>query len=123
AAVCMAFAGSAQAAIISVGSVLPAKFESVEFARPQTFFNTALPEPGATLTSPVNGAIVKWLVQGAEGGPFYLRVLHPNGKGAYEAAGTSLGETPKGAGLEEFSTSLKIKAGDSIGIDPTNGTD
>jgi IPT/TIG domain/PASTA domain len=123
AVVCMAFAGSAQAAIISVGSVLPAKFESVEFGRPQTFFNTALPEPGATLTSPVNGAIVKWLVQGAEGGPFYLRVLHPNGKGAYEAAGTSLGETPKGAGLEEFSTSLKIKAGDSIGIDPTNGTD
>ena len=123
AALCMAFAGSAQAAIISVGSVLPAKFESVEFGRSQTFFNTALPEPGATLTSPVNGAIVKWLVQGAEGGPFYLRVLHPNGKGAYEAAGTSLGATPKGTGLEEFSTSLKIKAGDLIGVDPTNATD
>jgi hypothetical protein len=122
-ALCMAFAASAQAAIISVGSVLPEKFESVEFGRPQTFFNTALPEAGATLTSPVNGAIVKWRVQGAVGGPFFLRVLHPNGKGAYEAAGTSLGETPAGPGLEEFSTSLKIKAGDSIGIDPTNGTD
>jgi len=123
AVICMAFAGSAQAAIISIGSVLPEKFESVEFGRPQTFFNTALPEPGATLTSPVNGAIVEWRVQGAVGGPFYLRVLHPNGKGAYEAAGTSSGVTPGGPGLESFSTNLRIKAGDSIGIDPTNGTD
>jgi IPT/TIG domain-containing protein/PASTA domain-containing protein len=123
AVVCLAFVGSAQAAIISIGSVLPGKFESVEFGRPQTFFNTALPEPGATLTSPVSGAIVKWRVQGAVGGPFYLRVLHPNGKGAYEAAGTSSGATPAGPGLEEFSTNLKIQAGDSIGIDPTNGTD
>jgi hypothetical protein len=123
AAIGMAFAGSAQASVISIGSVLPEKFESVEFGRPQTFFNTALPEPGATLTSPVNGAIVKWRVQGAVGGPFYLRVLHPNGKGAYEAAGTSLGATPTGAGLEEFSTNLKIKAGDLIGLDPTNATD
>lgn len=123
AAVCLAFAGAAQAAIISIGSVLPEKFESVEFGRPQTFFNTALPEPGATLTSPVNGAIVEWRVQGAVGGPFYLRVLHPNGKGAYEAAGTSSGVTPSGPGLESFSTNLKIKAGDSIGIDPTNATD
>jgi IPT/TIG domain-containing protein/PASTA domain-containing protein len=123
AAVCMVFAGSAQAAIISVGSVLPEKFESVEFGRPQTFFNTALPEAGATLASPVNGAIVKWRVQGAKGGPFSLRVLHPNGKGAFEAAGTSLGATPAGEGLEEFATNLKIQAGDLIGLDPTNASD
>jgi hypothetical protein len=123
AAVCLAFAGAAQASVISIGSVLPPEYKSTEFGRPQTLFNTALPEPGATLTSPVDGAIVKWLVQGAEGGPFYLRVLHPNGKGNYEAAGTSLGATPTGPGLQEFSTNLKIKAGDYIGIDPTNATD
>jgi IPT/TIG domain/PASTA domain len=123
AAACLAFAGAAQASVISIGSVLPAEFKSVEFTRPQTFFNTALPESGATLASPVNGAIVRWRVVGAVGGPFYLRVLHPNGKGAYEAAGTSSGESPKGEGLEEFSTSLKIKAGDLIGLDPTSGTD
>ena len=120
---CMVFAGSAQASVISIGSVLPPEFKSVEFGRPQTLFNTALPEPGATLTSPVDGAIVKWLVQGTEGGPFYLRVLHPNGKGSYEAAGTSLGATPTGLGLQEFSTNLKVRAGDYIGIDPTNSTD
>jgi len=123
AALCMAFAGSAQAAIISIGSVLPQEYKAVEFGRQQTLFNTALPEPGATLTSPVNGAIVKWLVQGAEGGPFYLRVLHPTGNGNYEAAGTSLGATPTGPGLQEFSTNLKVRAGDYIGIDPTNATD
>lgn len=123
AVVCLAFAGAAQAAIISVGSVLPEKFTATEFGRPQTFFNTALPESGATLTSPVNGAIVKWRMQGAKGGPFYLRVLHPNGKGAYEAAGTSLGATPVSEGLEEFATNLKIQAGDLIGVDPSNASD
>jgi IPT/TIG domain/PASTA domain len=123
AAICLAFAGSAQASVISIGSVLPKDPVPTEFGRVQTFFNTALPEPGATLSSPVNGAIVRWRLQGASGGPFYLRVLHPNGKGGYEAAGTSQGATPGSEGLEEFSTNLKIKAGDLIGIDPTNATD
>ena len=81
AAICAVFAGAAQASVISIGSVLPQGFEPAEFKRVQTFFNTALPEPGATLASPVSGAIVRWRVEGAEGGPFYLRVLSPNGKG------------------------------------------
>jgi IPT/TIG domain/PASTA domain len=117
------FASVAQASVISIGSVLPGKFEATEFKRVQTFFNTALPESGAALSSPVNGAIVRWRVQGASGGPFYLRVLHPNGKGGYEAAGTSGGATPADPGLQTFTTNLKIKAGDLIGVDPTNATD
>jgi len=116
-------AGTAQASVISVGSVLPEKFTPTEFTRVQTFFNTGLPQPGANLASPVNGAIVRWRIQGASGGPFYLRVLHPNGKGAYEAAGTSLPATPVNEGLQTFSTNLKVRAGDLIGIDPTNATD
>lgn len=120
---CLLFAGAAQASVIRIGSVLPQKFEAKEFGRVQTQFNTALPEPGATLTSPVDGAIVRWQVQGASGGPFYLRVLHPNGKGAYEAAGTSQGVSPSDEGLLAFSANLKIQAGDLIGIDPTNATD
>jgi hypothetical protein len=123
AAVCLAFAGAAQASVISIGSVLPQKFEPTEFGRVQTFFNTALPESGANLSSPVNGAIVRWRVQGASGGPFFLRVLHPNGKGGYEAAGTSQGATPPDESLQTFSTNLKVRAGDLIGIDPTNPTD
>lgn len=123
AAVCLAFAGTAQASVISIGSVLPEKFEPTKFERVQTLFNTALPEAGATLASPVTGAVVRWRIQGAEGGPFYLRVLRPNGKGAYEAVGKSGPETPTNTGLQTFQTNLKIQAGDLIGIDPTSGED
>lgn len=123
ASACALMAASAQAAVISIGSVLPEKFTPTEFTRVQTFFNTGLPQTGANLASPVDGAVVRWRIQGASGGPFYLRVLHPNGKGAYEAAGTSLPATPTNEGLQTFSTNLKIKAGDLIGIDPTSTTD
>lgn len=116
-------AASAQGAVIRIGSVLPEKFTATEFTRVQTFFNTGLPEPGASIASPVDGAIVRWQIQGASGGPFYLRVLHPNGKGAFEASGTSLPATPTNEGLQTFSTNLKVRAGDLIGIDPTNATD
>ena len=115
-------AASAQAAQIRIGSVLPEKFTPTAFERVQTFFNTALPESGASIASPVDGAIVRWQIQGASGGPFYLRVLHPNGKGAYEAAGTSLPATPLDESLQTFSSNLKIKAGDLIVIDPTQAT-
>jgi hypothetical protein len=116
-------ATSAQAATIRIGSVLPEKFVATDFTRVQTLFNTGLPQAGTNLTSPVDGAIVSWRIQGASGGPFYLRVLHPNGKGAYEATSTSLPATPTNEGLQTFSTNLKIRAGDLIGIDPTNPTD
>ncbi|HET8864030.1 MAG TPA: IPT/TIG domain-containing protein [Solirubrobacterales bacterium] len=89
----------------------------------ETLFNTALPEKGANLVSPATGAIVRWRVQGAEGGPFYLRVLRPNGSGAYAAVGTSGGATPSGTGVQTFNANLPIHAGDLIGIDPTKDTD
>jgi hypothetical protein len=116
-------ATAAQASVITIGSVLPDAWASKKFDRVETIFNTALPESGAALTSPVNGAIVRWRIQGAVGGPFYLRVLHPDGKGAYEAAGKSAGASPSGTGLETFETNMKIQAGDLIGVDPTNDTD
>lgn len=122
-ATCAMFAAAAQASVISIGSVLPQKFEPTKFERVQTLFNTALPESGATLSSPVNGAVVRWRIQGAKGGPFYLRVLHPNGKGGYEAAGTSQGASPPDETLQTFNTNLKIQAGDLIGIDPTSAED
>jgi IPT/TIG domain len=122
-ALALAMAATAQASVISIGSVLPEKFTATEFGRVQTLFNTALPQTGANLASPVNGAVVRWRVQGASGGPFYLRVLHPNGKGAYEAAGTSLPASPAGEGLQTFAANLKVQAGDLVGIDPTNVTD
>lgn len=122
-AMALAMATTAQASVISIGSVLPEGATSKPFKRVQTLFNTALPESGATLASPVNGAIVRWRIQGAVGGPFFLRVLHPDGKGSFEASGTSLGQSPSSIGLQTFSTNMKVQAGDLIGIDPSHDAD
>jgi IPT/TIG domain-containing protein/PASTA domain-containing protein len=116
-------ATAAQASTVTVGSVLPTSTEQVEFKEVQTLFNTALPEAGANLVSPVNGAIVLWRVVGAEGGPFTLRVLHPNGKGGYSAHGSSAPVTPADTGLQSFAANIPVETGDLIGIDPTKGTD
>lgn len=116
-------ATTAQAATITVGSVLPPGSTPTAFEQVETLFNTALPEKGANLVSPVSGTIVRWRMQDAEGGPFYLRVLRPNGSGAYTAVGTSNPATPSGTGVQTFTANLPIQAGDLIGVDPTNGTD
>lgn len=116
-------ASGAQASTVSIGSVLPPGSSATEFGEVNTLFNTALPEKGANLVSPVSGAIVRWRVINAEGGPFFLRVLHPNGSGAYKATGTSNPATPTDLGLQTFTTNLPVQAGDLIGVDPTHGSD
>jgi hypothetical protein len=116
-------ASTAQASTITVGSVLPPGSTPTEFGAVETFFNTALPEKGANLTSPVSGAIVRWRMQDSAGGPFYLRVLRPNGSGGYMAAGTSNPVTPSSSGLQTFTANLPVQAGDLIGVDPTNVSD
>jgi hypothetical protein len=121
---CALLATTAQASTITVGSVLPPGGVATEFKQVRTFFNTALPEKGANLTSPVTGAIVRWRMQDPEGGPFALRVLRPNGTGGYMAAGTSNPVTPAaGGGLQTFTANLPVQAGDLIGVDPNNATD
>jgi len=122
-ALLLLMAGGAQASTITVGSVLPPGFTPTPFGQVQTQFNNALPEKGANLVSPANGAIVRWRIQGAEGGPFFLRVLRPNGSGAYAAVGTSNGATPSGPGVQTFTANLPIHAGDLIGIDPSKDSD
>jgi len=116
-------AGSAQASTVTVGSVFPPGSAPTAFGQVQTFFNTALPEKGANLASPVNGTIVRWRVKDAEGGPFRLRILRPNGSGGYMAAGTSNPASPSGTGLQTFTANLPIHAGDLIGVDPSNDAD
>jgi hypothetical protein len=116
-------ATTAQAATVTVGSVLPPGSVATPFGQVQTLFNTALPESGANLASPVTGTIVRWRMQDAEGGPFFLRVLRPNGSGAYTAVGTSNPATPSATGLQTFTANLPIQAGDLIGVDPTSGSD
>jgi len=120
-----ALAGGAVASAntITVGSVLPPGPTSKPVGEIDTFLNTALPEKGANLTSPVSGVVVRWRLQGAKGGPFYLRVLRPNGLGAYTALGKSDPATVTSAGLQTFTTNLPIKAGDVLGVEPTNAAD
>lgn len=116
-------AAGAGATTITVGSVLPPGSTPEEFKEVKTLFNTALPEKGANLSSPVNGLLVRWRVQGAVGGPFTLRVLRPNGNGAYTAVGSSSPATPTSEGVQTFSASIPVKAGNLIGVDATNATD
>jgi IPT/TIG domain/PASTA domain len=115
--------GGAQASTITIGSVLPPGSTPTEFGQVQTLFNSALPEKGSNLTSPVDGTIVRWRVQGASGGPLTLRVLRPNNSGGYQASGTSNPATPSSPELQTFTANLPIKAGDLIGVDPANATD
>jgi hypothetical protein len=122
-AIALFAAVSAQARTITVGSVLPPGATGKPFEAVQTLFNTALPEKGANLVSPVNGAIVRWQAQELKGGPFQLRVLRPTGSGGYTAVGTSNAATPSGTGLQTFTANIPIKAGDLIGIDPTGAAD
>jgi hypothetical protein len=114
---------AAGATTVTVGSVMPPAFTSTPFEGVRTQFNTTLPETGANLASPVNGAIVRWKVQGAVGGPFTLRVLHPNGSGAYTATASSQSAKPNGPGIETFLTQIPIRSGDLIAVDSSNPTD
>ncbi len=118
-----ALAGPASANTVTVGSVLPPNPVSEPVKEVQTFFNTALPEKGASLASPVSGAVVRWRLQGAKGGPFYLRILRPNGLGAYTAVGVSGPGTVTGTGLQTFNANLAIRSGDLLAVEPTNPTD
>jgi IPT/TIG domain/PASTA domain len=116
-------AAAAQATTITVGSVLSPTFTKRAVGPVATLLNTALPEKGASLTSPVNGTIIRWRIQGAAGGPFFLRVLRPSGSGSYMAVGTSAASTPTSEGVQTFTTNLPVRAGDTIGVDPSHESD
>ena len=118
-------APAAQAGTVTVGSPLTAAFTPAEYGAgsPLTLFNSALPEPGANVTSPVNGVILRWSIVGAVGGPFKLRVLTPGTANKYTGAGVSGGGLPGSTDVQTFATVLPVKAGQTIGLDNTNETD
>ena len=108
---------AASAATVTVGAPLPQSFAPRELNGVGTAFNALLPEPGALVTSPIDGTVVRWRVSGAAGGPFRLRILRPAGPETFTGVGTSAPASPAGFGVEEFATALPIKAGDFIGFD------
>jgi hypothetical protein len=116
-------AGTAQAATVTVGSPI-ANIGSGGVSAPngstETVANTALPEAGAHVASPVNGTIVSWrLVSSSSTGDSYaLRVLRPQSNGTYEGVGSA--PESNVVGDQTFSASLPIQAGDLIGVDLAN---
>jgi hypothetical protein len=119
-----ALAAASAQATVTVGSPLTEPLVgSLSPGDPVTFTNLVLPEPGANVTSPVAGTVVRWRIIGASGGPFHLRVLTQAGGTSFTGAGTSEPRTPSSTAMETFTTSLPIGAGQQIGLDVTNGTD
>jgi len=107
----------AEAAVVTVGSPLSGSFPNSYGSGDQTVTNLVLGEPGANVTSPVSGTIVRWRLSGASGGPFSLRVLTPGGGTTFTGAGTSAPQTPSSTATESFTTNLPISAGQQIGLD------
>ena len=108
---------------MTVGSPLTASFGTLNPGTPTTVANFVLVEPGANVTSPVSGTIVRWRITQATGGPFRLRVLSPVGGTTYTGAGTSEPRIPSSTATQTFTTNLPISAGQSIGLDLTNASD
>jgi IPT/TIG domain len=117
-------AAGAGAATVTVGSPLTAPYFSTITcgAAPGCMYaNTALSEPGAHVTSPVSGRIVRWRIAGNYSGDFVLRVLRPTGTGQYTGAGSTLPVNATGETTVSFPADLAIEAGDLIGVDYEDG--
>jgi hypothetical protein len=111
-------ASSAQAATVTVGSPLTVPFTG-SFGGTATEINFTLVEPGSQATSPVDGTIVSYRVKvdSSSTGRFAIRAIRPASGGAFTGAGTGTALTPPGTGLQIFSASLPIRAGDFVGLD------
>ena len=115
-------APGAGAVTVTIGSPLTGPFSPGSSGMPATWTNTVLP-PGASLKSPNDGTIVRWRIVGASGGPFYLRVLTPDGGTTYTGAGTGPAQFPTTSGTQTFPASLPIGAGQIVGFDNTGTMD
>jgi hypothetical protein len=110
-------AAPAASAAVTIGTPL----------QPSTFTTTApgptlmtVDYPGAQLSSPIDGVVVRYRVQASDWGNVALRVLRPAGAGAFDAVGTSIPAFVGGASDDlphVQAAQLPIAAGDQIGID------
>lgn len=109
--------------MVTVGEPSTTPFASATVGSAATVIDSALSTPGANLTSPVSGTIIRWHVSGFEGGPWKLRVLTPLGGTGYKGSGTSAGQIVSSPATQTFTTSLPIQAGQIIAVDNTNNSD
>ncbi len=107
---------SAQAATVTVGSPLTANFTGALTSH-SLEVNTALPEPGATVASPVDGTIINWRAILGSTGEMSLLVVKPASGGAYTPGLGMSSVHTNSVGLQTFPSGLVVKAGDLIGLD------
>ena len=70
------------------------------------------------LQVPFDGTVTSFSVNsGSSTNQIELRVLRPAGNGTYTGAGTSRAEKLNNAGVNTFTVSLPVKAGDVLGLD------
>ncbi len=121
----LALCASAQAAPVTIGSTATTGVISAPSTPTglDTVIDVSVSGAGATVISPISGTIVSWHLTGFVGGPFYLRVLTPNGGATYTGTGKSAGVIPSGVPTQTFTTSLPIKAGQTIGVDNSSPSD
>jgi hypothetical protein len=117
---CIGLASGAQAAIVTVGSPLIGSFTPAMIGPGNTLFNKKGP---AVPLSPVTGVVVGWNITGAEGGPYYLRILTPVGAAEFTGAEKSGPATPLTTGAQHFAALMPIKAGQMVAFDHTSGAD
>jgi hypothetical protein len=115
-------APAALAKPIIVGSPLEGKFSHGKVSTEGTYFNSSLSEPGAHVVSPVDGAIIEVNLVGNNEGPYRVRVLSPDGGSSYTAKASSPWLTLAPGGESHFHT-LKIEAGDTVGLDMPAGAE
>lgn len=115
--------GAAGATMVTVGATGTTSVAPAQVGSPATIFNTTLAEPGALVTSPLSGTIVRWHVTGFTGGPWRLQVLTPLGGLSYFGGGRSAPELPSSTATQTYATSIPIKAGQTIAVENANGSD
>jgi hypothetical protein len=101
------------------GTCAPADAE----IRPCVIVTTLL--PGRMLTSPCNGTITRFRLNGfvRPNNHYRLRVVHNNGNGTYTGTASSAQVAIQADGINEYATSLPIAAGEAIGIDFMDSTE
>ena len=110
----VAFAASAATHQVTLGSTAGTPSSNICVAG---FRCTYLPISQPKLRVPFNGTVTRFRVKaGSSSGKVWLRVLRPAGHGKFTGVGTSRPEALR-LGLNTFQVSLRVKAGDLIGLD------
>lgn len=112
-------ASTASAETVTLGSPLQELSSTSQCsAQPCALVQTALPQAGAHLISPVRGVLLSWhMLGGSSSFTYRLQVLSPGAEGSYTATGSTAPGVPTGPGLQTFLAAIPIQVGQVIAIE------